>query len=258
MDFAEMLGMRQVSEDVFEAVPPGSGFLFGGLSLALALVAASKTVEASMVPKSLHIYFLRPGEWGAPTALSVKRWPDGRSFATRNVTISQQDRVVAALVASFHVPGNEGEGWQANAAPTVPPPGSLSPTRVSLPEEVIDVRRVGEGVSDSMQESWHPYWARARGSLGDVGVANYAALGFMSDYLVILSMHDARSVVPPTATIRTLSQSVWFHRPVLADHWHLFVADPLSVTFERGTVLGSMYSEDALLVGSFTQEVIIR
>jgi len=253
-----MLRMHQVSEDVYEAVPPGTGFLFGGLSLALALVAASKTVEAHMVPKSFHIYFLRPGEWGAPTALSVKRWPDGRSFATRNVTISQQDRVVAALVASFHVPGNGAQGWQANAAPTVPSPESLPPTRVSLPAEVIDVRRVAQGAGHSMQESWHPFWARARGELGDIGVANYAALGFMSDYLVILSMHNARSAVSPTATIRTLSQSVWFHRPVLADRWHLFVADPLSVTFERGIALGSMYSEDALLVGSFTQEVIIR
>jgi acyl-CoA thioesterase II len=109
-----------------------------------------------------------------------------------------------------------------------------------------------------LHESVHPYWARSADPIGDDKVAHCAALSFMSDYMVVHSMHDAGAVIPSRATIRTVTHTVWFHREVDAETWLLFGADPVSVTGGRGVAMGAVYSETATLVASFAQEVVIQ
>ena len=257
MGLRETLAVRRLSEDVYAAMPDGSGFLFGGYSVALALIAANETVRPDMVPKSLHACFLRPGRWGSEVVLKVQRWSDGRSFATREVTLSQEDRAIAAVVASFHLPG-EGDDWQASQCPDVPMPEVLSSAKVFLPEQAIEVRPVNGSSGESLQESLHPYWARPTDPIGVDQAAHCAALTFMSDYMVILSMFEAGPTVPVTATIRTVTHSVWFHRDADAEGWLLFGSDPLSITSGRGFATGSVYSRTAALVASFAQEVNVQ
>jgi acyl-CoA thioesterase-2 len=257
MSLREMLAVGRSSDDVYVATPPGSGFLFGGCSLALALVAAAETVEGPMVPKSLHAWFLRPGQWGSEMTFSVQRWSDGRSFSTRHVTLNQGDRTIGEMATSFHVPG-EGGDWYASPSSRVAAPEELSPARVRLPEQLIEIRPVNGGSGESLQDSLHPYWARPTAPIGTDEAMSCAALAFMSDYLVILSMYEAGPVIPPTATIRTISHSVWFHRQAAAGEWLLFESDPVSVTRGRGFAIGSVYSEAATLVASFSQELNIQ
>ena len=252
-----MLAVGRSSDDVYMATPPGAGFLFGGYSLALALVVAAKTVEAPMVPKSLHAWFLRPGQWGSEITFAVQRWSDGRSFATRQVTLNQGDRTIGEMVTSFHVPG-EGGDWHASPSSRAPASEELAPAKVYLPEQLIEIRPVNGGSGESLQESLHPYWARPTAPIGADEAMHCAALAFMSDYLVILSMYDAGPVVPPTATIRTITHSVWFHRQVDAEAWLLFQSDPVSVTRGRGFAIGSVYSEAGTLVASFAQELNVQ
>jgi len=256
MGFPEMLAVSHVSDDVYAATPEGSGLLFGGCSLALALTAANQTVPPEISPKSLHVCFFRPGEWGSESTLEVEKWSDGRSFATRQVTLSQGGRAIAALVASFYLPG-EGGDWQASF-PDVPGPEELSPATVHLPQQVMEIRPVKVGSPFTLHESLHPYWARSSSPIGEDGTMHCAAVAFMSDYMVIFSMHDAGQVIPATTNIRTVTHSVWFHRKVDAERWHLFVSDPSSFANGRGFALGSVYSDTASLVASFAQEVIIQ
>src|ERR1700722_8288762 len=136
MSLREMLAVGRSSDDVSMATPPGAGFLFGGYSLALALVAAAETVEAPMVPKSLHAWFLRPGQWGSEMTFSVQRWSDGRSFSTRHVTLNQGGRAIGEMATSFHVPG-EGGDWYASPSSRVAASEDLTPARVRLPEQLI-------------------------------------------------------------------------------------------------------------------------
>jgi len=250
-----MLAIRRLSEDVYEAVPEGSGLLFGGCSLALGLTSAAETVHPSMVPRSLHACFLRPGQWGSEVALTVDRWSDDPSFATRQVTLSQAGRAIATVEASFHRP-EEGEDWQASPFPEVPAPDVLVPAKVHLPEQMIEVRQANGGSGLSLVESPHPYWSRPIGLADANKGAHYAAVAFISDYMVVLSMHKAG--LPATATIRTVTHSLWFHREVDAGTWLLFGSDPLSVARGRGFATGSIYSETTALVASFAQEVIVQ
>lgn len=250
-----MLAMRRLSDDVYAALPEGSGLLFGGCSLALALTAAAKTVQPSMVPRSLHAGFLRPGRWGSEIALEVERWFDDPSFATRQVTLSQGDRAIATVAASFHLPG-QGEDWQASPSPDVPEPEVLIPAVVHLPQEIIEVRQANGASGLSLIESPHPYWARPVGLTNVDTVVHHAAVAFISDYLVVLSMHKAG--LPATTTIRTVTHSIWFHREVDVRTWLLFGSDPLSVAQGRGFATGSIYSRMSALVASFAQEVIVQ
>jgi acyl-CoA thioesterase II len=251
----DMLAMRRLSEDVYKALPEGSGLLFGGCSLALALTAAAKTVGISLVPRSLHAGFLRPGQWGSEIALKVDRWSDDPSFATRQVTLSQGDRAIARVAASFYLPG-QGEDWQDSPSPDVPEPEVLIPAVVRLPQDMIEVRQANGASGLSLIESPHPYWARPIGLMNVDTVVQHAAVAFISDYLVVLSMHKAE--LPATTTIRTVTHSIWFHREVDVGTWLLFGCDPLSVAQGRGFATGSIYSKKSALVATFAQEVIVQ
>jgi acyl-CoA thioesterase len=257
MNLGDTLAVVQVSDDVFTGTPAGSGFLFGGWSLGLALNAAAKTVPPQMSPKSLHACFLRPGEAGSEITLHVDRWSEGRSFATRQVRLIQSGRAIVEVVASFHLPGESGE-WQASPAPDLPSPETLDSARVFLAEQVIEVRAADGRRGESLHQSMHPYWARPVGPIGVDPSMQSAAVAFMSDYMVVLSMFEAGAVVPPTATIRTVTQTVWFHRDAEAEAWLLFDSSPLSITRGRGFAIGSVHSPAGGLVASFAQEVIVQ
>ena len=67
-DLLDLLDLEQIEEDIFRghsraAVVPR---VFGGQVAAQALVAAGRTVPEDRLAHSLHAYFLRPGDPGAP------------------------------------------------------------------------------------------------------------------------------------------------------------------------------------------------
>ena len=59
-----------------------------GLPMALALMAASRTVEQGRLCHSLHSYFIRPGDPNVPIVLDVDRSRDGGSFNKRSPMLS--------------------------------------------------------------------------------------------------------------------------------------------------------------------------
>jgi acyl-CoA thioesterase-2 len=256
--FPDVLGIKQTADLEFVAEPPGVGFLFGGLSLGLALRAAAGTTKPEMVPKSVHGYFLRPGRWEGPTTLRVGQPSNGRSFAARTVSVEQDDKVLAAFTASFHVPG-DGIDWQADGLASLPPgPDELTAAPVMLPvDDLVEIRPVHPSPGSPLAAPAHPYWARSIHSLGEDPILHCAALVFISDYLVILSVLAAGLTVAEPTSIRTVDHGVWFHRPVNADDWLLFTSDPVSISGGRGFTRGSVRTAQGELVASFSQEVVI-
>jgi acyl-CoA thioesterase-2 len=255
--FNEAFALQRLGEDEFIAEPPGVGFQFGGLTMGTALVAAAQTVRDGLVPKSLHTYFLRPGQWGAPTEFSITRPSDGRSFAARQISVRQNDKTLAVVSASFHQPGS-GLDWQDSEGGRLAPPDELADAAVMLPEaDLIEVRPVRPALGDPMRESVHPYWSRSGQPLAADPAQHAGVLTFISDYLVILSMLATGLTVTEPTGLRTLDHSVWFHRPVDAHEWLLYSSDPVSVSQGRGLTRGAIRAADGRLVASFNQEVII-
>ena len=122
----DLLDLEQIEEDIFRgqsrsAVIPR---VFGGQVAAQALVAAGRTVPADRPAHSLHAYFLRAGDSGAPIVYTVDRIRDGRSFTTRRGVAVQHGQPIFHLSASFQT-YEEGLDHQA--------PMPLAPDPVTLP-----------------------------------------------------------------------------------------------------------------------------
>src|SRR5258708_34202150 len=117
----DLLDLERIEEDIFRgqsksAVVPR---VFGGQVAAQALVAAGRTVPEDRFAHSLHAYFLRAGDPGAPIVYTVDRIRDGRSFTTRRVAAVQHGQ------PSFHLSASSqtSEGGMAHQAGMRPPPG---------------------------------------------------------------------------------------------------------------------------------------
>ncbi|MCF2434402.1 thioesterase family protein [Streptomyces thinghirensis] len=106
---------------------------------AQALVAAGRTVPEDRHAHSLHAYFLRPGDPGAPIVYNVDRLRDGRSFTTRRVVAVQHGKPIFGLSASFQT-YEEGLDHQA-PMPPAPDPATLPHRRGTAAELPAPARR---------------------------------------------------------------------------------------------------------------------
>jgi acyl-CoA thioesterase len=96
-----ILAVTPTADDSFEATPDGEGFFFGGLPIGVALRAAANTVAAVWSRSPSMPTSCGPGCGDR----HVVRTPDGRSFASRHVTVRQGERTLAVLTLSSHRPG---------------------------------------------------------------------------------------------------------------------------------------------------------
>lgn len=99
----DLLDLEQIERDIFRGMSRSAVVprVFGGQVAAQALVAAGRTVPADRGAHSLHAYFLRAGDPGAPIVYSVDRIRDGKSFTTRRVVAVQHGQPIFHLSASF-------------------------------------------------------------------------------------------------------------------------------------------------------------
>ena len=86
----QALQLEPVGDNRFRATNERNRFgrIFGGQLLAQAIYAASATVEDHM-PHSLHAYFVQTGDSDVPVDIRVEHVRDGRSMATRQVSVAQ-------------------------------------------------------------------------------------------------------------------------------------------------------------------------
>ncbi|MGE3833498.1 MAG: acyl-CoA thioesterase [Acidimicrobiia bacterium] len=251
----ELFALEPVGNDAFRHFdpPPDPRFtgLFGGVPLALALRAAGLTVDPDRHPHSLHAYFLRPGSSVEPMELRVERDTDGRSFSARRVVVSQRDRAIFTMSASFHVP-EEGPDLAAATFPDgVPLPEDLE-TETGMPfrhSSAVDVRNVGTGFGSSVPNR---AWGRAIAPVGDDPLLHACVLVHFSDlYTGLPSRPGTGDAGGPS-----LDHGFWFHRPVDMDDWVLMDLVTIAANQGRGLYGGSFFDRDGSLLASLTQEVL--
>lgn len=124
-DLFRLLDLEKIEENIFRGFNPAdlSQRVFGGLVLAQALIAASRTAPPERACHSLHAYFLRPGDPSAPILYEVDRSRDGGSFSVRRVVAIQHGAQIFVLSASFQ--RDEGGFEHQAAMPDVPQPEAL-------------------------------------------------------------------------------------------------------------------------------------
>lgn len=272
-----LLDLEELEVNIFRGQSPKEERqrVFGGQVAGQALVAAGRTVEASVV-HSLHAYFLRPGDPTIPILYEVDRIRDGKSFTTRRVVAIQHGRAIFHLSASFQHPESGVEHMAA--MPEAPAPETL-PTflermqprlatagedlrRWILRERPIDLREV-DPVDEFAPEKRPPrqlVWVRADGRLPDDPLLHQCVMAYASDMSLLdtTTLPHALSWWDPNVQMASLDHAMWFHRPFRADEWLLYAQESPSASCARGFATGSFFARDGRLVASVAQEGLIR
>ena len=121
-----ILDLEKLEHNLFRGRSPKVDWqrVFGGQTIAQALVAAQRTVEPDRHVHSLHGYFMRPGDTKVPIIYEVDRIRDGGSFTTRRVVAIQHGQAIFSLEASFQV-DEDGLEHQVPMPRDVPAPDTL-------------------------------------------------------------------------------------------------------------------------------------
>ncbi|MFI7238316.1 acyl-CoA thioesterase [Streptomyces cyaneofuscatus] len=291
----DLLDLEQIERDIFRgtsrsAVVPR---VFGGQVAAQALVAAGRTVPAALpqalgsarageTPSahSLHAYFLRAGDPGAPIVYSVDRIRDGKSFTTRRVVAVQHGQPIFHLSASFqrHEDGLEHQAdMPASPDPeTLPTAAEMLPRyadRFSDPAMVdrliearaaVDLRYVDAppfGTVGEVREPRSQVWFRTNGKLADDPLLHVCMATYVSDMTLldsVLLAHGRGGWAVGDVVGASLDHAMWFHRPFRADEWLLYDQESPSASGGRGLGQARIYTADGRLAITVIQEGVVR
>ena len=274
-----MFALQPHGADVFVGTGPRYpwGGLYGGQIVAQALRAATLTLgsdgeSSDLEPHSIRAYFIRRGDASEPVRYEVDRIRNGRSFATRRVVARQAIGAILNAEASFQRP-EPAEQVQSIMMPRVPAAEQLENAswtdafdRVDVPVDRVDGQRDGVGRSLA--------WMRVNHDLGDPSEAESQLLhrSWLA-YLTDDSPSDAVSRAHPVASqiddepdegdekrffFASLDHTIWFHRPLRADRWHLHDFSCHHFVGGRGLTLGHIFTVDGLHVATAAQEVLVR
>ncbi|PHU09608.1 hypothetical protein BC332_21468, partial [Capsicum chinense] len=102
------------------------------------------------------------------------------------------------------------------------------------------------------------YWFKAKGKLSDEQALHRCVATYSSDLIfntVSLNPHRKKDF---KTTRASLDHSMWFHRPLRAADWILFVIHSPTAYNARGFVSGQMFNRKGELLVSLTQEAVLR
>jgi acyl-CoA thioesterase-2 len=104
-------------------------------------------------------------------------------------------------------------------------------------------------------------WIRADGRLPDGPLfLHQCVVAYASDMTLIdtATLPHAIPWFDMSYQMASLDHAMWFHRPMRADDWLLYVQESPTATGARGFTTGRLYSRDGRLVVSVAQEGLIR
>ncbi|MFF9072355.1 acyl-CoA thioesterase [Streptomyces sp. NPDC014735] len=293
----DLLDLEQIERDIFRGTSRSAVIprVFGGQVAAQALVAAGRTVpgygttgsdpssgQGLAVPSahSLHAYFLRPGDPGAPIVYDVDRIRDGRSFTTRRVVAVQHGQPIFHLSASFQR-YEEGLEHQAPMLPA-PDPETLPTAEEMLPRyadrfsdpgvvdrliearAAVDLRYVDEPPFATVGQPREPrsqVWFRTNGKLDDDPLLHVCMATYVSDMTLldsVLLAHGRGGWAVGDVVGASLDHAMWFHRPFRADEWLLYDQESPSASGGRGLGQARIYTRDGRLAITVIQEGVVR
>jgi acyl-CoA thioesterase-2 len=254
--------------DVFVGTGPEYpwGGLYGGQIVAQALRAATLSVEQDLEPHSIRAYFIRRGDATEPVRYEVDRIRNGRSFATRRVVARQAIGAILNAESSFQRP-EDAAHVQTIEMPKVPGAEHLdqSSWSTSFDRSTVPSTDVPSGSAGTARSV---AWMRVNSDLGDPSDAasqllHRCWLAYLSDDLPtdsVLQAHpDCEEIRAAEAFFTaSLDHTIWFHRPLRADRWHLYDFSCHHLTGGRGLSLGHVFDADGQHVATVTQEVLVR
>jgi acyl-CoA thioesterase-2 len=268
--FDEILRLERIDDHLYRGITPPGAFapngIYGGQLVAQALRAADQTAHGRPC-NSLHAYYLRAGDPALPVLYAVEPVRDGRTFATRRVTASQEGRRVLDLTASFKLP-EPGPVHQGRMPQVLHPDDpALGAKRADWETAAfhglpMELRRVTP--TQLPPPLGHPavqrLWFRATAPFADEPAMHQAVLAYISDMALLSTAMLPHGLAwsGAKAAASSLDHALWCHRPSDLRQWHLFDQQSPSAEDARGLSLGSIWRLDGVLVATAAQEGLIR
>ncbi|MEO9336276.1 acyl-CoA thioesterase II [Mesorhizobium sp. SB112] len=277
-ELLSILDLEQLEHNLYRGRSPKANWqrVFGGQTIAQALVAAQRTVGGDRPVHSLHGYFMRPGDTEIPIVFQVDRIRDGGSFTTRRVVAIQHGEAIFSLEASFQKK-EEGLEHQIEMPKGLPAPETLPSQRElienspNLPaairhywakERPLEIRPVNveHYTSNTKLPPVQHIWIRTTGSVPNDPAMQSAVLAYLSDMTLLdtSTFAHGRGIFDADIQAASLDHAMWFHRPHDLDGWMLYTQDSPSSSGARGFTRGSLYTPDGTLIASVAQEGLIR
>ncbi|WZY77400.1 acyl-CoA hydrolase 2-like isoform X2 [Brassica napus] len=241
----------------------------------------SKDFNLNMLLLASTLLFSSESSLAVPIIYEVSRLRDGNNFATRRVDARQKGKTIFTLFASFQ---REQQGFdhQESNMPHMLPPETLVSRDEMLQRRMtdhlipryyrnkvatqytaplpIDIRFCEPNYSTEERKSPSrlKYWFKARGELSDDQALHRCVVAFASDLMYAFISSDPHLKKRMSAVPVSLDHSMWFHRPLRADDWLLFVMVNLTASQSRGLATGEMFNRKGELVVSLKQEALLK
>jgi acyl-CoA thioesterase-2 len=278
-ELVDLLRLETIGVNRFRGHCQDLGFknLFGGQVLGQSLSAASQTLPAGeWAPHSLHAYFLRPGNVVDSIEFEVDCVRNGRSFAMRQITASQNGKAILTMMASFQHP-EEGFEHQDKMPEVQGPEGLASQLELTrmfkdkFPERLRDIYTADKPIeiraidpinifAPKKQEPIKYVWMKTDAPLADNAMLHAHVLTYATDFNLIGTsmMPHGVSFAQRDMQVASLDHAIWFHRAIKFDDWLLYALDSPSASSGRGFCRGKIFNQQGELVASVAQEGLIR
>ncbi len=260
MDLSRLFDLEPHGADTFVGIGPQYpwGGLYGGQIVAQSLRASASTVEADLEVHSLRAYFIRRGDHTEPIRFEVDRIRNGRSFSTRSVIARQAVGAILNFEASFQRPEPSMDLQAVAMDADVPGPESLVSDSWSTSFERRFVPRAWSAPGSRLGTARTLAWMKVNAPLGDDQLLQRCWLAYLSDDLPADSVQVACGFDDGSRFAASLDHTMWFHRRVRADAWHLHDFSCHSFGGGRGLTIGHIFASDGSHVATVAQEVLIR
>lgn len=238
--------------------------IFGGLVVAQTIIAVGRA-EAPRRIHAIQQVFLRPGQSHIPLRYEVHRMFDGRTYGSVRVDVSQDGKTIShvqvGLTGGVDGPHDQRpDATDSLAAAEVPPLAATDNRdrmrgRSDWSDQPVEMR-VSPAQHDADLPSYDA-WIRAAAPLPDDPLIHQAILGYATDRgMITAAWRPLRRHGDFGGA--TLNHSIWFHKPVRFDRWHVHAMRSPLVSDGRGFTRGEVFGLDGELIASTAQEGTIR
>ncbi|KAA1133942.1 hypothetical protein PGTUg99_033124 [Puccinia graminis f. sp. tritici] len=295
----ELVDLQEMEKDMFKPVKlwklDSGTNVFGGIIIAQATHAATKTVQAGLHLHSLHCYFSGFADASIPSGIdyTVERIRDGNSYVTRSVKAIQKSRCIFSLLVSFHRPEINQPSFQTtiDISEVIDPENChslefslqnhLDQNRHSIPPDVLGfveqlIKQIKANAiehRDTRSEqfysknhgSFQAYWFRARAKIRSDPAYQKLILAYASDFGFIdtvrigMGLHSPGGPTPRASMLVSISHSMFFYEHDFdVSEWMLYKMEAETAKDGRGLVIGRIYARNGRLIAVCAQEGVVR
>ena len=233
----------------------------GSQLLAQAIVATSKSLPRHSV-RSAHAVFFRTVDAERELEFEVDVLHAGRTFGSAGVTVSQGGRRCASVTLLSDV---EQEDVITHRHPM---PGTGAPADAipcEMPMVGRELRLVGIADPDDPEETGPPLidaWLHYDPVPGRLDLAKALVAHFTGHLSISTTMRShpgiGTAMAHDTVSTGVMGISITFHEPVAWEGWLLYHHESTQVGRGMSYVRGQVFTEQGMLIASFTQDGMIR